>query len=346
VVLLCITLNEYGYGIPITCVGYVAPTVLALGSIITFRLKRNCLLIALFLLFSIGIFGLGQFYTDPGGSTFDSIITNMSIVNQAKYSVCDYQYQGVTMNDLLFFAKLAYTEGETYNQSFAVWFNSTEWTGVQVASSPIVRFYDFTTYKNGNRTTVISIRGSATSLDWVVDINLFQASLLLQLGGFIAPLINFWPASLSADVISVLDALDKIQGIVPTYYEDVEDYIIARNLLNNTILVGHSLGGAVAHIVGSRLDMPALGFSAPGILRSYIKFGIPSTDLIRKNVANIRPFNDIIPKIDENSGSLYDIECDAALTVCHRLRQTGCQLLTACGDPHNRAFRYCLDPDY
>jgi len=92
--------------------------------------------------------------------------------------------------------------------------------------------------------------------------------------------------------------------------------------------------------------MPALTFSAPGITRSYIKFGISDTDAIRKNVVGIRPINDIIPKIDLVSGSIHDIRCDEALTVCHRLRQTGCELLTSCGDPLNRAFRYCLDPDY
>jgi len=346
VALLCISLNDFGHGIAITCVGFVAPTVFALGSIITFRLKRNCILIVLFLLFSIGIFGLGQFYTDPTGNTFESIITNMSIVNQNKYPICDYQYQGVTLPDLLFFAKLSYTADEVYTQSFDVWFNSSEWTGFHVPSAPIVQFYDFTTYKNGSRITVIAIRGSYTQLDWVVDINLFQASLLLQLGGFIAPLINFWPASLYADVIALLSLQDKVQGIVPTYYQAVEDYIVSYNLTNNTVLVGHSLGGAVAAIVGSRLNMPALTFSSPGILRSYLKFGIADPDTIRKNVVNIRPTNDIIPKIDELTGSIHDIRCDDALTLCHKLRKTGCELLTSCGDPLNRAFRYCIDPNY
>jgi len=102
----------------------------------------------------------------------------------------------------------------------------------------------------------------------------------------------------------------------------------------------------VAAIVASRLDMPALTFSAPGIMNSYIKFGITDTNLIRKNVVGVRPSGDIIPKIDLVAGVINDIECDASIVTCHLLRRTACQLLTSCGDPLNRSFRYCIDPDY
>jgi len=243
-----------------------------------------------------------------------------------------------------FFSKLSYTNGEIYNNSFNVWFNGSDWTG-ELIPAALVQFYQFTTFTNGTKVTVIAIRGSFTELDWIVDLNLFQASILLQLGGFIAPVINFWPLSLSSTIIELLSLQDRIStGLLPSYYTVVEEFVRDAGLEHNTILVGHSLGGAVAAIVGARLDMPALAFSGPGILKSYQKFGITDPDLIYKNVVNIRPTNDLIPRIDEIGGLIQDIICNDTVINCHKLRLTGCELLKACGDPLNRAFTYCINP--
>lgn len=60
----------------------------------------------------------------------------------------------------------------------------------------------------------------------------------------------------------------------------------------NVILTGHSLGGSVANIVGSKYWLKSVSFSPPGIYWGHRKFGIKSIDRIDAEVYSIVPERD------------------------------------------------------
>lgn len=54
-------------------------------------------------------------------------------------------------------------------------------------------------------------------------------------------------------------------GMNSTYFADAEDYAFAYQHLPNVYVCGHSLGGAIAQVVGNRRQMKFVTFNAPGV---------------------------------------------------------------------------------
>eukprot|EP00494_Astrolonche_serrata_P008101 UN08136 len=60
------------------------------------------------------------------------------------------------------------------------------------------------------------------------------------------------------------------------YHRHVEEYVsrIAKSVNNDgtspdLVLTGHSLGGAISKIVGSRLGLRTIAFNSPGLIYSH-----------------------------------------------------------------------------
>lgn len=53
-------------------------------------------------------------------------------------------------------------------------------------------------------------------------------------------------------------------GMNSEYYEQAEEFVKKQGG-GNIVLVGHSLGGAIAQVVGNRLGLPIVTFNAPGV---------------------------------------------------------------------------------
>ena len=58
------------------------------------------------------------------------------------------------------------------------------------------------------------------------------------------------------------------------YFEPVLRYVQSIQGTRNVVLVGHSLGGGVAKIVGAKTGIPALSLSGPGLKFTSYKYGI------------------------------------------------------------------------
>ena len=56
------------------------------------------------------------------------------------------------------------------------------------------------------------------------------------------------------------------------YQHPVLAYVKANCSLHNTFVSGHSMGGAIAAVVGIQLDLPIVSISGPGISYSIRKF--------------------------------------------------------------------------
>jgi esterase/lipase len=54
-------------------------------------------------------------------------------------------------------------------------------------------------------------------------------------------------------------------GMNSTYFSDAEDYAFDYQHLPNVYVCGHSLGGAIAQVVGNRRQLKFVTFNAPGV---------------------------------------------------------------------------------
>mmetsp|Transcript_20380 Transcript_20380/g.28234 ORF Transcript_20380/g.28234 Transcript_20380/m.28234 type:complete len:127 (-) Transcript_20380:46-426(-) len=113
------------------------------------------------------------------------------------------------------------------------------------------------------------------------------------------------------------------------------------------VLTGHSLGGAVANIVGAKLRLRAVAFSPPGIYWSSHKFGIPSTDRIDAEVFSVVPERDVVPSIDRQRGLVQYITCPEEFSSigCHDIIHSLCNLANACRDYSKDIFNPFPDFD-
>lgn len=129
-----------------------------------------------------------------------------------------------------------------------------------------------------------------------------------------------------------------------------------KNNKNNTIiLIGHSLGGAIASIVSGRLynngyqNVISIALSSPGTLYSSKKFGIINNNILDIKNFNIIPRNDPMTKFDKHSGLQQIIECYAVYTFyCHLSTLSFCEISKHINKKfiRNKEFVNCICKDY
>jgi len=145
----------------------------------------------------------------------------------------------------------------------------------------------------------------------------------LKFSGFFGTFSQLWPRSAIAFVIDRIDIDFPINNQLP-YYEEVKKYVAQLKNTNKVYLVGHSLGGGIANIVGANLDIPSITFSSPGLGYSYKAHGITLEDIIN-NVTNIIPLMDPVPLFDSQIGNINYIECKNEQQqpfFCHKIENT------------------------
>lgn len=110
-------------------------------------------------------------------------------------------------------------------------------------------------------------------------------------------------------------------------YEHAQRVTQRANLIAVT---GHSLGGSIAQIVGAKLAVPGVGFSSPGIVMSHKKFAV-SRKAIDAYGTNVITSNDVIPKIDRQGGTLYNLQCEYSRgDLCHSIELHLTRIVAMC----------------
>jgi len=170
----------------------------------------------------------------------------------------------------------------------------------------------------------------------VESAKLWDEATLLQVLALFVPILNQLPTKFIAEYASKTSFINKIfhSGSNSYFFKQIEDYVKAIKKANNTdevILVGHSLGGGIAKIIGARQQLPAVSFSSPGIAYGHVKFGFSLDDASKFGVS-ISPQNDKIPLLDKHVGLQQTIQCDGkTFEQCHRITRTYCELHNGCG---------------
>jgi hypothetical protein len=240
--------------------------------------------------------------------------------------------------DLALFAALAYEDETTVrdvlNVSYPAWVLKDS---IQRRSLSTVRALHL--LSPSNDVSVVVIRGSWTFLDMVQDCDIWTESVFAKMtvraipfGSYFAPLETMQAL---VHAISFLERLFPVQR--RHYYEGVstslKDLAVAHGE-DKVLVVGHSLGGGVAHISGVQNNVRAVSFNGPGIAYAARKLGLDSQAIAEKTYT-IMTDGDMVSRVDLHLGGVQDIRCKGSEVVeaanCHKVTDQAAEILESCG---------------
>jgi len=193
-----------------------------------------------------------------------------------------------------------------------------------------------------SKVRVFVVRGTLTTKDILADVDMYGSVAIMQVFDHILPVTRLFPERTIRNMLAFLvihawlgekplfsAALDRLGRLKEESAKDGYQVVVT----------GHSLGGAIAAIVGSRQHLPTLAVSPPGTLYSAQRF-LTSRKELTKYLTVIQPDHDVVSQIDEQVGFVQNIRCRPDNPMkCHILGTTVQTLYDSCGDPRGRTLR-------
>eukprot|EP00931_Biecheleriopsis_adriatica_P014384 TRINITY_DN11615_c0_g1_i1.p1 TRINITY_DN11615_c0_g1~~TRINITY_DN11615_c0_g1_i1.p1 ORF type:complete len:406 (-),score=55.13 TRINITY_DN11615_c0_g1_i1:125-1342(-) len=245
--------------------------------------------------------------------------------------------------DLAMLAKASYAPQDLTPFALGAMFNGTELADFEIISNqPDDKLgrcvvVDFPRQK----VRVIALRGTAIAKDVYADLSIYASIAVLQFVGHIFPVIDITPIGVLEHLVGKGPA-ELIFGrddLLQERFEHARRYKEKATAKGyQTIITGHSLGGAIVGVAAARLGLEGIGFSAPGLRYQAKRMDVTDQDL-QYDFTVVQPGNDIVPKIDEQRGMVEWIKCELAPLRCHSLVHTTCEMWSQCGDPRGRDYR-------
>lgn len=209
----------------------------------------------------------------------------------------------------------------------------------------------FSEFRSARRNlAVLAIRGTNPDVLWdvVQDLDLWNVAALLQLAVRLPTSLSLWPTDVLSEVawfVEWLDALFEPSSVSNPhrhYYTPVLERVLALEREGaRVVLTGHSLGGGLAKIVGAQRNHTAVSLSGPGLLLSRRKLGI-SLEALQEHTISFVPTNDIVPRIDIQTGLVVEFACPyRSAVLCHDPMMTLCYIFDRCGSVLYPSMRAC-----
>ena len=202
--------------------------------------------------------------------------------------------------------------------------------------------------KNNNNVTILSIKGTSYKRDAYLDAQLYLPSVLLNILNTFSNLDHQKEAltfNLTEYALSIPYRLFFQYSLIEEYLDKLKNaYLAAVNnsIINdndNIVLVGHSLGGGLAKILGKLLGKQAISLSGPGINAFHSLWDSKGNSRFELTSIDIVPDSDIVPRVEVSSGTIYRLICVLSPLECHSKELSLCESLIICKNPY--AKEYC-----
>ena len=202
--------------------------------------------------------------------------------------------------------------------------------------------------KNNNNVTILSIKGTSYKRDAYLDAQLYLPSVLLNILNTFSNLDHQKEAltfNLTEYALSIPYRLFFQYSLIEEYLDKLKNaYLAAVNnsMINdndNIVLVGHSLGGGLAKILGKILGKQAISLSGPGINAFHSLWDSKGNSRFELTSIDIVPDSDIVPRVEVSSGTIYRLICVLSPLECHSKELSLCESLIICKNPY--AKEYC-----
>ena len=260
-------------------------------------------------------------------------------INSPKYPICGKTYGTplrLNIADMAYLSYIAYQKNwnkRDLTLSVNGYFLNRDGTwNVTYISEENPRFYHL--LEVTTQAHIIGIRGTTSSREWFQYLKLWSEIISYQVTSVALPKQTF-PLNFVTPYITALSFLERLlhNNREDFAFSSVESYVrkINRTAGSTILLTGHSIGGGLAKIVGSRQKVTTAAFSSPGEVFSRAKFGITLDDLQRYTTSVVSR-DDMITWVDIHGGLVQYINCNASGRLqCHSIVNTYCELKRSCG---------------
>ena len=129
--------------------------------------------------------------------------------------------------------------------------------------------------------------------------------------------------------------------MIDDYLKLLQDAYIENeySFYKNVVIVGHSLGGGLAKLLGRLVKKEAISLSGPGVnaFHSLLKYEGKSENF-EISVIDLVPDMDLVPRVETSGGTVYRIICKAGVFKCHKKIISLCEVLIMCRNPNYKIY--------
>jgi lipase ATG15 len=188
--------------------------------------------------------------------------------------------------------------------------------------------------------TILSIKGTSNNKDVYMDFQLYIPSILLNILSTFSILgsqkqtysFRFTEFSLSIPyrLFSTYSVIDEyLKSLTEAYNNNTHTFY------KNVIIVGHSLGGGLAKLLGRLLNKQAISLSGPGVNAFHSLWGYEgNSENFEISAVDLVPDMDLVPRVEVSGGTVYRIICKAGPFACHSKAVSLCEVLIMCRNPN------------
>lgn len=277
---------------------------------------------------------------------------------QLDYAACGYKWKGLDLKDFAFFSLAAYVAPLESNgleqllqellprktvrirtaKSFP-----RKWLEIEVKTCP--QKANFVGSSECQVVTVVAVSGTDPSKvqDILENIRMWTEPVIMEIFSVIFPIVRAWRRETTASVIGGIHKILRWLAIQDDrwHYVEILNHVCHLPADREVVIVGHSLGGGIALVVGALSGRHAVAIQPPGLYHALAKHQEQHSSTmgvgreLHQNSVSLLVESDPISLFDRHGGLVQTIACEAGNAIgCHALEETLCHLIKNCRAAH------------